>query len=158
MPASPADSFPLEGDSEWFGDAGGTTAPGVSTGVEGGASGESSYSTMSIPIAGLVAIIVVVVAVAVLGASTAVLFYVAKKREWTVKETLRRSARKVVTALTPRRTEFPDSVKNFNSSSSRRARARLADDIPPTPRLRPEDLEKGRMNAQAQSKKYKWGR
>lgn len=66
------------------------------------------------------------------------LFYVAKKREWTVKETLRRSAKKVVTALTPRRTEFPKSVKESIGSS------RL-DDVPPTPSIKPQylDLEKG---------------
>ena len=70
------------------------------------------------------------------------LFYLAKKREWKVRENIRRSAKKVVTALTPRRSEFPRSVKESSSSSSSRGRTRL-DDVPPTPRLRPEDLEKG---------------
>ena len=50
-----------------------------------------------------------------------------------MRENLRRSARKVVTALTPRRSEFPRSLKDDHSH----------DHIPPTPRLRPEDLEKG---------------
>jgi len=68
-----------------------------------------------------------------------VLFYLAKKREWKVRETIRRSARKVVTALTPRRTEFPKSVKEGSGRSKGRMRL---DDVPPTPRL-PEDLEKG---------------
>jgi hypothetical protein len=42
----------------------------------------------------------------------------------------------VVTVLTPRRSEFPKSVKE--------GRSRL-DDVPPTPRIKPEylDLEKG---------------
>jgi hypothetical protein len=73
--------------------------------------------------------------------ATSVLFFVAKKREWTIKETLRRSAKKVVTALTPRRSEFPRSVKE---STGRGGRTRL-DDVPPTPRIKPEyvDLEKG---------------
>jgi hypothetical protein len=59
-----------------------------------------------------------------------------------MKETLRRSARKVVTALTPRRTEFPRSVKESGSRGGRRSRL---DDVPPTPRVKPEylDLEKG---------------
>jgi hypothetical protein len=72
--------------------------------------------------------------------ATSILFFVAKKREWTVKETLRRSARKVVTALTPRRSEFPKSVKE--SRGGKRARF---DDVPPTPRIKTEylDLEKG---------------
>ena len=68
------------------------------------------------------------------------LFYLAKKREWKVRESIRRSARKVVTALTPRRSEFPRSVKERRPDGSR-GRVRL-DDVPPTPRL-PRDLEKG---------------
>ena len=77
--------------------------------------------------------------------TTSVLFYVAKKREWKVRETIRRSARKVVTALTPRRSEFPRSVKDGNSSKSSKIRGRgvrIDDAVPPTPRL-PVDLEKG---------------
>jgi hypothetical protein len=88
----------------------------------------------------LIAIIVVVSVVAVLGVTTGVLFYLAKKREWKIRENIRRSARKVVSALTPRRSEFPRSVKESGRSS--RGRVRL-DDVPPTPRLRPEDIEKG---------------
>ncbi|KAH7319770.1 hypothetical protein B0I35DRAFT_478090 [Stachybotrys elegans] len=155
---SSSNDFPLAGESDLFdGDAGGTTAPGVGVGSDAGASGDSSSNSVNIPTGGLVAIIIVVVAVAILGASTAALFYIAKKREWTIKETIRRSAKKVVTVLTPRRTEFPDYLKD-GRPSSRRARARIADDVPPTPRLRPEDIEKGLANAEAQSKKHRWGR
>lgn len=72
----------------------------------------------------------------------------AKKREWTVRETIRKSARKVVTALTPRRSEFPKSVKDGGSgNSSRNGRMNKLDEVPPTPRIKPEhlnlDLEKG---------------
>lgn len=84
-------------------------------------------------------------------AGTATLFYIAKKNEWKVRETIRKSARKVVTALTPRRTEFPSSVKN-GPIKSRAGRARI-DDVPPTPRLKPEDLEKG-LVAEVNVKKY----
>jgi hypothetical protein len=74
--------------------------------------------------------------------ASSILFYVAKKREWKIRETMRRSARKVVTALTPRRSEFPKSVKESSPSGSKtRARSRQ-EDVPPTPGL-PEDLEKG---------------
>lgn len=69
------------------------------------------------------------------------LFYLTKKKEWRIRENLRRSAKKVVTALTPRRSEFPRSVKESSGRTSR-GRQRL-DDVPPTPKLRPEDLEKG---------------
>lgn len=83
--------------------------------------------------------------------STATLFYIAKKREWKVRETIRKSARKVVTALTPRRTEFPSSVRD-GPMRSMSGRARI-DEVPPTPRLRPEDLEKG-FAAKVNVKKY----
>ena len=87
----------------------------------------------------------------------AVLFYFAKKREWKIRESIRKSARKVVTALTPRRTEFPKSVKESQSRSrSHRGRTRM-DDVPPTPRLRPEDLEKG-LKVEVKRKEGGWGR
>lgn len=111
--------------------------------IDGNIEGASGTSAGGVALSrgALIAIIVVVVLVALLGIATSTLFFVAKKREWTVKETLRRSARKVVTALTPRRSEFPKSVKE---SSGQGGRARF-DDVPPTPRIKPEylDLEKG---------------
>lgn len=77
---------------------------------------------------------------------SAVLFFLAKKNEWKVRETIRRSAKRVKTALTPRRSEFPRSVKgSFRSTRSQnKGRVRI-DDVPPTPRIEPEhlDLEKG---------------
>lgn len=46
-----------------------------------------------------------------------------------------------MTALTPRRSEFPKSVKD---STGRRGGGRVKlDDVPPTPRIQPDDLEKG---------------
>lgn len=55
----------------------------------------------------------------------------------------------MVTALTPRRTEFPRSVKEAGpggraARKGRRTSSRL-DDVPPTPRIKPGylDLEKG---------------
>ncbi|KEZ39475.1 Uncharacterized protein SAPIO_CDS9341 [Scedosporium apiospermum] len=125
---------------------------GSDLGTEQGASGKTS-GAVQISRGGMIAIIVVVVAFTVIGVTTATLFYVAKKREWKVREGLRRSARKVVTALTPRRTEFPRDVKNASPNSRRRERM---DDVPPTPRIRPEDLEKG-LNA-AKNKQARWGR
>ncbi|KAI1815919.1 hypothetical protein GGS20DRAFT_293916 [Poronia punctata] len=124
--------FPLPGDPY-----GGSTG-GVDDNA--GAAG-SSPGAVQLSHGALIAIIVVVAVVVVGGISTAVLFFLAKKREWKVREKVRRSARKVVTALTPRRSEFPKSVKQSSGRSSR-GRVRL-DDVPPTPRLRPEDVEKG---------------
>ncbi|EGS19912.1 uncharacterized protein CTHT_0044050 [Thermochaetoides thermophila DSM 1495] len=107
--------------------------------VDGSAAGASGSSSGGIHISrgALIAIIVIVIVVASFGIATSILFYIAKRREWTVKETLRRSAKKVVDALTPRRTEFPKSVKESMGRG----------DVPPTPRIKPEyfdeDVEKG---------------
>ncbi|KAK8085065.1 hypothetical protein PG997_006336 [Apiospora hydei] len=153
--------FPLPTDDPAFYGADGTNKPNSAIDSTEGASG-SSPGAIEISHGGMVAIIVVVSVVAVLGISMAVLFYVAKKREWKIRETLRRSARKVVTALTPRRTEFPKSVKESSGRTSR-GRVRL-DDVPPTPRLRPEDIEKGyarpgiRQSPEGRSTKDKWPR
>ncbi|KAI1662305.1 hypothetical protein F4813DRAFT_104690 [Daldinia decipiens] len=159
MATSTSDSFPLATDEPYNeGDSGpGSISSGGSIDDSAGAAG-SSPGVVQISHGAIIAIIVVVAVVCVLGISTAVLFYLAKKREWKVRESIRRSARKVVTALTPRRSEFPRSVKESSSNSSR-GRLRL-DDIPPTPKLRPEDVEKGlaqsttRENSEKRSKKW----
>ncbi|KAF5021077.1 hypothetical protein F66182_6910 [Fusarium sp. NRRL 66182] len=147
--SSTANPFPLA--SEYYED----TAPNADAGTEAGASGDSSGNSVSLSQGGMIAIIVVVVVVSLIGISTAILFFLAKRREWTMRETIRKSARKVVTALTPRRTEFPSSVKDGPGPSTRH-RTRIDDDVPPTPRIRPEDLEKGLAQAKAKRKEKKW--
>ncbi|KAL2208197.1 hypothetical protein CC79DRAFT_816913 [Sarocladium strictum] len=138
------------------GDAGSAQAPGVGTGSDAGASGDSSANSVDLSTGGLIAIIVVVVVVVIFGVTTAALFMIAKQREWTMKETIRRSAKKVATALTPRRTEFPSHLKDSDSTislkPSKKSRGRQNQDVPPTPRLRPEDVEKGLAQAEARSK------
>ncbi|KAI1272079.1 hypothetical protein F5Y07DRAFT_313234 [Xylaria sp. FL0933] len=129
-------AFPLSTDDPYSGDSSPGGAVDDAAGAAGASPGAAQLSHNA-----LIAIIVVVAIVVVGGISTAILFYLAKKREWKVRESIRRSARKVVTALTPRRSEFPRSVKEASGRSSR-GRVRL-DDVPPTPRLRPEDIEKG---------------
>lgn len=125
------------------------------SGTDIGASGDSSANSINLSTGAMIAIIIVVVAVALIGgkestvqivsncttnivsAATATLFFIAKKREWTMKETIRRSARKIKTVMTPRRSEFPSSVKKQmgESNSSRRTR-------PSPSRSSDEDLEK----------------
>ncbi|KAH9907317.1 hypothetical protein F4778DRAFT_531102 [Xylariomycetidae sp. FL2044] len=145
MATTTSEAFPLStDDASYEGIGSGTANSGGAIDDAAGASG-TSYGSAPISHGAMIAIIIVVAIVGVLGVSMAVLFYLAKKREWKVRETLRRSARKVVTALTPRRSEFPRSVKE-SSSRSARGRVRL-DDVPPTPRLRPEDVEKGLAKA-----------
>ncbi|CEJ91064.1 hypothetical protein VHEMI06802 [[Torrubiella] hemipterigena] len=107
------------------------------SGTEAGASGDSSANSISLSTGGMIAIIVVVVIVAIIGAVTATLFFIAKKREWTIKETIRRSAAKVKRVMTPKRTEFPDSVKRqMGGSTGRRDRR------PSTSRSSADDVEK----------------
>ncbi|KAF4970461.1 hypothetical protein FSARC_2539 [Fusarium sarcochroum] len=149
--SSTSNPFPLA--SESYDDS----APSANSGTEAGAAGDSSGNSVSISQGGMIAIIVVVVVVSLIGISTASLFFLAKRREWTMRETIRKSARKVVTALTPRRTEFPSSVKD-GPGPSIRSRTRIDDDVPPTPRIRPEDLEKGLAQAKAKRKEKKWSR
>ncbi|KAK3905245.1 hypothetical protein C8A05DRAFT_41780 [Staphylotrichum tortipilum] len=124
--------FPLAGQGS---DSGGEVVDGSIAGASGTTTGGVALSRGA-----LIGIIIVVVVVAIFGIATSALFFVAKKREWTVRETIRRSARKVVTVLTPRRSEFPRSVKESTGGG----RSKL-DDVPPTPRIKAEylDLEKG---------------
>lgn len=135
-----------------------------------GNGGDSSTSSMGISTGGLIAIVVIVFVVAIIGGMqffpppglpsltsktpvcTAILFFIAKKREWKASEVLRHSVKKVVAAITPRRTEFPNSVKRSMKTSKRDRSTLSDDDVPPTPRLRPEDLEKGRASGKVQSK------
>ncbi len=74
---------------------------------------------------------------------SAVLFYLAKKRSWKVRERMRRSARRVVTALTPRRSAFPKDVHGRRSSRRSSRGLRKIDEIPNTPKVQTTDVEKG---------------
>ena len=92
-----------------------------------------------------------------------VLFYLAKKRSWEVRATIRRSAKKVATALTPRRTTFPKGVMDERiKQKGNRGMSRI-EEVPPTPRLTNHDIEKAHAKADAiemrePSKWAKWGR
>ncbi|KAF5511664.1 hypothetical protein CGCS363_v002288 [Colletotrichum siamense] len=156
MAATTSNYFPLATET-YYPDAAGDASGSSGVDNDAGAAGDSP-GAVGLSSQAMIAIIVVVSIVGALGIGMAVLFYIAKKREWKIRETMRKSARKVVTALTPRRTEFPKSVKESNSPPrSHRGRARL-DDVPPTPRLRPEDLEKGLVQAEKKRKLMRWGR
>lgn len=71
---------------------------------------------------------------------SSVLWYYAKKRSWEVRKTIRKSARRVATALTPRRTTFPKDALNPRRGSTR-GLTRI-NEVPDTPRAR-DDVEKG---------------
>jgi hypothetical protein len=77
--------------------------------------------------------------------TSSVLFYLAKKRSWEVRASIRKSARRVATALTPRRTEFPkDALRNPKKNSKGMSKL---DEVPPTPKVRHHDIEKGNSKA-----------
>ncbi|KAF2259484.1 hypothetical protein CC78DRAFT_548258 [Lojkania enalia] len=99
---------------------------------DAGAAG-TSKGAFTLSSGGLAAIITVAVVVAVLGIASAVLFWLAKKRQWDVRQSLRRASRR----LTGRSTSDA-AVKRQN----RRTGVRL--NSPPAPNSRRErDVEKG---------------
>jgi len=91
-------------------------------------------------------------------AASAILFYLAKKRDWQIRESIRKSARRVATALTPRRSTFPKDIQKKSSRGLTRI-----DEVPNTPRTKNTDVEKA--NAKVMQfemteppKQSKWGR
>ncbi|OCK77684.1 hypothetical protein K432DRAFT_284058, partial [Lepidopterella palustris CBS 459.81] len=103
-----------------------------------GASG-NTQGAFSLSKGALVAIITVVVVVAVLGSASVVLFYLAKKRQWDVRQSLRRASRR----LTGR--SDVSKVDRQTNRQNRRTGVRIASP-PPSARKtnqREHDLEKG---------------
>lgn len=134
--AALASSTPQQpGDGPSAGDVGSTAGTGD---TNAGAQGNSS-SSITISKGGIIALIVVAVTVCIIGITTATLWYFAKKRSWEVRKTLRRSARRVATALTPRRSTFP---KDVHSKRGKRGLTKI-EEVPNTPRITVDDLEKG---------------
>ncbi|KAI9367924.1 hypothetical protein BJX61DRAFT_261642 [Aspergillus egyptiacus] len=77
-----------------------------------GAAGPSSSGGMSS--GGMIALCVIVGLVVIIGFSSAALFYIAKKRQWAMREALRRSAKSVVRAVkTPLTPRFPRNQRPF---------------------------------------------
>ncbi|CAL3962478.1 hypothetical protein PZA11_000373 [Diplocarpon coronariae] len=98
------------GNGPVAGDAGSSASTGD---TDAGARG-ADRGSIAISRGGIIAIIVVAVFICVLGTVSAVFFYLAKKRSWRLRESIRRSARRVATALTPRRSTFPRDVRGSN--------------------------------------------
>ncbi|KAK5443510.1 hypothetical protein LTS15_010655 [Exophiala xenobiotica] len=114
------------------GDGGG--ASGVEPGdIGGGAPGTGSQNvgaqgsdtgSVKLSVGATVAIAVVVSVVVLLGGTTAILFFLAKKRQWKIKEGLRRSASKVksavkavTTPITPKRMTFSPIERRNNRAA-----------------------------------------
>jgi len=157
---TPTGYFPLSSETPSPGDTaspGDFNAGGSAANSEAGASGSSSGIDLSR--SAIIAIIVVVSVVVVFGVASTALFFVAKKREWKINESIRRSIKRVATALTPRRSEFPSSVKGGSRPTTPKRKSRnhkrLDDDddkVPPTPGI-PADLEKGLASAETKPAK-----
>ncbi|KAF4627779.1 hypothetical protein G7Y89_g10375 [Cudoniella acicularis] len=122
------------GNGPSAGDVGSTAGTGDNT---AGASGTSSGS-ITLSKGAIIALVVIAAVVCIIGITTSVLWYFAKKRSWEVRKTIRRSAKRVATALTPRRSTFP---KDIQSKRSNRGLTKI-EEVPNTPRI-PHDLEKG---------------
>ncbi|RDL37076.1 Uncharacterized protein BP5553_04509 [Venustampulla echinocandica] len=152
-----ATSVPQQpGEGPAPGDAGSSAGNGDST---AGAAGPDSGS-ITLSKGGIIAIIVIAVSVCVFGVVTSVLWYYAKKRSWEVRKTIRKSARRVATALTPRRTAFPKDALNPRRGSTR-GLTRI-NEVPDTPRA-PVDVEKGKPKLSSfemsePPQQSKWGR
>ncbi|KIW63253.1 hypothetical protein PV04_10115 [Phialophora macrospora] len=118
------------------GDGGG--AQGVEPGDIGSGPGTSSENagaagpdtgSVNLSRGATIAIAVVVSVVVVLGVTMTTLFFLAKKRQWTMKETIRRSARKVssavkavTTPITPKRMTFsPVEKRQRNEAALKKA-------------------------------------
>jgi len=150
-----ATSVPQQpGDDPAPGDAGSSAGAGD---TDAGAAGSDSGS-ITVSRGGMIAIIVCVVFVVVFGITSSVLWYLAKKRSWEVRKTIRKSAKRVATALTPRRSTFPKDVQQQRRST--RGASKL-DDVPPTPKIRSFDVEKGNPKVSSfemsePPKKSKW--
>ncbi|KAL2816224.1 hypothetical protein BDW59DRAFT_11263 [Aspergillus cavernicola] len=104
---------------------------------EAGASGPGSGGGMSS--GGMIALCVIVGVVVIIGFSSAALFYVAKKRQWAMREKLRRSAKSVVRAVkTPLTPRFPKSQRPHASDRNKADREALRMKM----QRKPTDVEK----------------
>ncbi|KAK2744240.1 hypothetical protein FQN57_004325 [Myotisia sp. PD_48] len=72
---------------------------GIDNIEEEGGSGKNSGGSVNLSKNGQIAIIVIVTVVVVLGVASAILFYLAKKRQWEMRKKIRRSARRVAESI-----------------------------------------------------------
>lgn len=89
------------------GDGGGTNGfDGSNLGAAGSGADGRSNSSANLSKGAIIAIAIVVAIVVVGGVTLTVLFYLAKKRQWQVRATIRRTTTRVVRAMTPRTPHF----------------------------------------------------
>jgi len=133
------------------------TAPTSQAGANAAGASGGSDGSMNLSNGATIAIIVVVVIVVLGGASTAVLWYLAKKRQWEVRATLRRSARRVTGLGRPKTPKTPSSarVMRINPPSSNPMLRSQRSDEEKTPILtdaerRKRDIEQGQKTPSVQ--------
>lgn len=145
------------GDDSFFKESSGASAndpsnPNTPDPNQEGAEGPSK-SGINLSKGSIIAISVVVGCIAIIAIASAVLFYVAKKRQWEVRKSIRRSAKRVTTTIkahTPVRANFsrrdrgvtridPPTSKGRHADDSDRRAARIYRDAN-------RDLEKGSVS------------
>ncbi|KAI9844879.1 MAG: hypothetical protein M1838_001984 [Thelocarpon superellum] len=103
------------------GDAGsGSSVPNTAAGNAAGASGDND--SFNLPKGALIALVTTAAVVAVIGIASATLFYIAKKRQWEIRKSLRRSARRFTGSLAP------PSSQSRRASRHQRGVARIVDE------------------------------
>ncbi|KAI9824772.1 MAG: hypothetical protein M1832_001600 [Thelocarpon impressellum] len=121
----------------------GPSAPVDKGGDAAGAVGSSSDFKLSR--GAMIAIIIVAALVGVGGIASAILFYIAKKRQWEIRKSIRRSARRLTGNFSASKTNLAASGRRQKGAS------RLADNGPETSRPRTADLEKGSATSKVKS-------
>ncbi|OJD19542.1 hypothetical protein AJ78_00513 [Emergomyces pasteurianus Ep9510] len=82
---------------------------------------QSGKGSFNISQGGIIAIAVIVGIVVILGTTSAILFFIAKKRSWEIRASIRRSAKRLTAPMTPRRfSTAPTSSKPRNREASMR--------------------------------------
>jgi len=93
------------------------TPESVDTGSSGHSAGSVNLSTSA-----QIAIIVIVSIVVILGVVSAVLFYLAKKRQWKIRASFRRSTRRLTGSFKPRGGRIPESERAKRQEGAHRPR------------------------------------
>ncbi|OAX80786.1 hypothetical protein ACJ72_04872 [Emergomyces africanus] len=101
---------------------------------------QSGKGSFNISQGGIIAIAVIVGIVVILGTTSAILFFIAKKRSWEIRESIRRSAKRLTAPMTPRRfLTTPTSSKPRNRDVSMRVPAQAQQKSKSTSKLSNSD-------------------
>ncbi|KAK2821843.1 hypothetical protein FQN49_007617 [Arthroderma sp. PD_2] len=120
----------------------GDSGSGMSTGASGADGG-----SIKLPRGAQIAIIIVVVIVVIIGITTGILFYQAKRRQWTMRETMRYSARRVAESI---KSPMTPTFRHRGHHPMTPAGARATASRQPKPSLQPKNPMSHYQNRSAQ--------